>query len=349
MSRDLEPAPDGGGEQFDWVIADRLAFGGPVDIGTTAGQTLPGRVRDAARACYAVRGLGHHLEPDGVPWARADAWLRVAFGLAGSIAESLSVCAGFDVETQLLRSAPDPRTEIAVRAFSIASSQELIGVGHRLVNLAQRALGARDDYRDRMLNSPDGQLARCAAEEPRSRARAAWLSLNQPTIDAIVNAVGRVSHPSICGVLDELQSVVRSDEWTDLVEIRGEVFHRSRPESSVASGVDATSGYSRLIRDYEGRPVGSAVGGRQRYGGGDGRMDLEASVVRAALDRLSSSAVIVTTNVAAAVEPLTSGLHQSTMGNGEVDEFRTHYFASWTESECGCQNERGSSRHRVQT
>ena len=109
------------------------------------------------------------------------------------------------------------------------------------------------------------------------------------------DALCDVPHRSVHAMLDELIELATSDEWRMLNEVRGEVFHRSRPESSISSGLDGESGYASAITDHAGKPIGIAVGGWNRYSGGDTRSDQESAATRAArpLRRAPGSAATV--------------------------------------------------------
>lgn len=323
--------------QYDWVIPMRL--GASTSPPATMWEDL--RLLDVIESvkwCYHVRNVGRTLAPDGVRVEASDAWLRVALGLAGSIAESLAVCAACEVEIESLRAVADPSGEIGGRFFSIASSQEIIGVGHRLANLVQRAISARPEYRALLRSSSDRQLAACAnVDDPRSTARAAWLSLNADTVRAMVDALRGVSHPSIKSALTELAALVRSDQWVNLTETRGEVFHRSRPESSIAAGLDGRSGFVSPIIDPAGVAIGYSVGRLTRYSEGDDRWVKETAVSRAALDRVAVAARLITSAVVKALEPLTRGRRFTTI-NDDTGRIQDHQRigGQWAEEACSC-------------
>ena len=323
-------------QQYEWVIPLRLAASGESSRQLIEELDLE-RMINVAEWCFAVRSAGRSLPPDVVGWDPHSRWLRSAHGLAGSIGESLVVSVGCEVEANMLRTADGDWTEISERFFSIAASQEIIGVGHRLINLVERALSARPDYRTRLQASPDRTLAASAADpDPRSTDRAAWVSLNSATARALKGAFRDVSHPSVRAMLDELVELAASDEWRGVNEVRGEVFHRSRPESSISSGLDHESGYARAITDHAGNAVGIAVGGWNRYSAGDTRSDLEAAVTRAALDRVATAVRIVTTALVAAIEPLSGGHRRAEVeASGRI---RTHHQIGrrWIEEDCAC-------------
>ena len=226
-----------GNEQYQWVMPTRLADtteSVPDEVQELLGLT---EVLDAARRCYDVRSLGHHFSPDALR-SPEDRWIRSALGLAGSVAESIVVCAASEVEIELLRRSGERWVEISGRFFSIASSSELIGVGHRLVNLVARAVSARVAWHQLLVASKDRDVnAFAAIDDPRSSTRAAWLSLNEPTARQLAHALSSVEHDSVQLAAAELVGLATSHEWVRLVETRGDVFHRSRPESSIAAGV----------------------------------------------------------------------------------------------------------------
>jgi hypothetical protein len=322
--------------QYEWMIPLRLAAPGESSQELLEELGLK-PVIETAEWCYRVRSAGRSLPPDVVVLDSYSRWLRFAHGLAGSIGESLVVCVGCEVESAILRATDQRWTEIGERFFSIAASQETIGVGHRLINLAQRALSARGDYLTLLRSSSDRVLAASAAfDDPRTTDRDAWLSLNTTTARAMKSALRDVPHRSVHAMLDELVELAISDEWRMLNEVRGEVFHRSRPESSISSGLDGESGYARAITDRAGKPVGIAVGGWSRYSGGDTRSDQESAATRAALDRVATAVRIVTTAFVKAIEPLSGGPRRAEIEpNGRI---RTSHQIGrrWSEENCTC-------------
>lgn len=323
-------------QQFEWVIPLRLAASGESSRQLIEELGLEPMI-DVAEWCYAVRSAGRSLPPDVVGWDPYSRWLRSAHGLAGSIGESLVVCVGCEVESAMLRATEGDWTEISERFFSIASSQEIIGVGHRLMNLAQRALSARPHYLTLLQSSRDQALAASAAyEDPRTTDRGAWLSLNSTTARALRSALGDVSHRSVKAMLDELVELATSEEWRVLNEVRGEVFHRSRPESSISSGLDGESGYASAITDHAGKSIGIAVGGWNRYAGGDARSDQEAAATRAALDRVATAVRTVTTAFVAAIEPLSEGHRRAEVEPGGRIRRHHQFGGRWSEENCTC-------------
>jgi len=329
-----EASNDGEPDQFDWVIPFRLASNIAPPDGIRIELELES-VLDAAEHCYSIRNDGQALSPDASPFNPADPWLRVALGLAGSIAESLSVAAAFEVEAELLRRSGERDDEIAGRAMSIAASQEIIGIGHRLLNMVQRAICARTDYRELLRQSKDGALASCASyDNPRSADKEAWLSLNTTTVKALGKATRPIPHPSIRSAALGLSDLVHSAEWITLNEIRGEVFHRSRPESSVAAGLDGASGIVSPISNADGKIIGYSTGERTRYSGGDDRWKAESDATRAALRRIAAASVSITTALRCAVEPLTSGRRSVVVEPHGVS--RRQHWRGWDDSRCSC-------------
>jgi hypothetical protein len=322
--------------QYEWMIPLRLAAPGESSQELLEHLGLKPLV-ETAEWCYRVRSAGRSLPPDVVVLDSYSRWLRFAHGLAGSIGESLVVCVGCEVESAILRAAVQRWTEIGERFFSIAASQETIGVGHRLINLAQRAFSARGEYLTLLRSSGDRVLASSAAfDDPRTTDRGAWLSLNTTTARAMKSALRDVPHRSVHAMLDELIELAISDEWRILSEVRGEVFHRSRPESSISSGLDGESGYARAITDHAGKPIGIAVGAWNRYSGGDTRSDQESAATRAALDRVATAVRIVTTAFVKAIEPLSGGVRRAEIEpSGRI---RTYHQIGrrWSEENCTC-------------
>lgn len=321
--------------QYGWVLLNKLGTPSapPESILDDLGLT---EVVSDAEWCYEVRNTAHLLIPDSVRFDDHTPWLRRAFGLAGSVAESLVVCLGCESEIAGLKATQQPVAEIGGRFFSIASAHEIIGIGHRLVNIVQRALSARADFRDLLRASSDGDLRNCSQiADPRSTDRRAWLSLNVPTARAIDNALSSVTHAAVRSAVGGLVDLAQSTEWLNLVDMRGDVFHRSRPESSINFGADAESGHGEPITDSRGVVIGYAAGPTVRYSEGDLRWQTEAAATRSALIRVSRAAREVTLSLVRAVEPLTHG-HRTFDVTGSRIRTHEHFGGLWDEASCGC-------------
>lgn len=288
---------------------------------------------DTARVCAGVRDIAHQL-----PGESTEA-LREALGLIGSVHESLIIASGCEVELECHRQVADAdpaagtAMEMARRFFAIAEGNEVLGVGHRLINAVVRAF------------SVDPALRPVLATEMRSWAdqyqpfdpdRASWLSLNTQTRSKVTKVAATSRHRAIHLLAAELERLEQSHEWQDLSERRGEVFHRSRPESSNVTGVDMGTGYHRTLYDAEGRHVGySYRTSLNRYADGDHRERMEAQAARAALRAMGNSARRIAIELAAAVEPLTCG-RWATRQVGTTHSVQERIGGHWDPSACGC-------------
>lgn len=321
--------------QYSWVRPYRLAANVALDEPLWENLGLVA-VLDAAETCFQTRNCGAQLPPWNPPHGDGDARLREMFGLAGSIGESLTVAAACEVEIELLRREDDHRTEIGQRFFSIAESQELVGVGHRLLNMVVRAMTCHPGLQAHVRSNE--RLKGPANHEPFSHDRSAWLALNKAATGELDAVVRFTSHRSIRRLAAELAVLVRSSEWEQLEETRGVVFHRSRPESSIVTGIDGKAGYGRELLGHDGQVVGYSYGeSLSRYSAGDGRLAHEMTVARRALDRLAATSAAVSVTVLAALEPLTAGRHWCEMrGSGPVKMTHQLIGGAWLEGNCRC-------------
>lgn len=297
-----------------------------------------GPVVNVARRCADVRGTaGLQWVPGTSMDLAANPW-REVYGLVGSIGESLVVAAACEIEVEWHRRARavgdlPPAMVVGQRFFSIAEGQEVLGVGHRLVNLVARVLATRDDVRATMQSFRP--LKRWQRDHfPFDDGRSSWLSADSPTVEALARVAAAHRHPSFARLADAVQELVRSAAWKNLEESRGQNFHRWRAESSVLAGVDRTSGHQREIVGLDGTVVGLAVNVNPvRYSAADGLDEEEARLAREALLAVATGVAGFIEALAAAMEPLTFG-HVRAVGGRSTAVFGQ----SWDETKCTCCN-----------
>lgn len=290
-------------------------------------------VYEAAGVCATVRDIAHQLPGEGIEA------LREALGLIGSVHESLIVASGCEVELECHRQVVDAdpaagaAMEMARRFFAIAEGNELLGVGHRLINAVVRAF-----FVDPALRSVLATEMRSWSDQyqPFDLERASWLPLNKQARSKVTKVAARSGHRAIQCLAAELEHLEQSPEWQDLSERRGEVFHRSRPESSNVTGVDMGTGYHRSLYDADGRQVGYSYGtSLNRYANGDHRERMETHAARAALRVMANSARRIAIELAATVEPLTCG-RWAIRRHGAKLRVQQRIGGHWDRFSCGC-------------
>jgi len=291
---------------------------------------------DAAKTCFNLRSdglfLGTRLMAGGLaenPW-------REVCGLVGSIGESLVLAAACGVEAEAHKRAiasgdePDGMV-IAQRFFANAQGQEIVAVGHRLANVAIRALAIDPGLRARMETCGEPARGWAKAHAPNSSTRRAWLSLNKTTVDALRCVVAQTRHRAIFNVAEEVAHLQYSGEWRELEDIRGESHHRWRPESPVVTGLDQESGYVQEIRDNAGNVAGEAMLAEPApYKRGVGMEVRDSEVARRALRTVTETITPFITAVRAAAEPITRG--RLNLAGGVSNRLGN----VWDDATCGC-------------
>ncbi len=326
-------------EQAHWVVLGYLAAHGATDVAQPTHEDLDlDGVLDAAKRCADFRSNGRFIALP-VPSAMAlrdDPW-REVFGLAGSIGESLMLAAGCEIEVEWHRRARGvealpPQFVVGQRFFSTAELQEVLGVGHRLLNLVLRAVAIEPDLRDCI--AAEKALKRWAAvHRPFLDDRRAWESLNATTVGALRQATAHSPHPAIRSLVDALLDLVTSKAWEDLAQSRGRDFHRWRAESSVLAGLDDRSGHIRAVLGPDGTVHGHAFTDLPaRYEMADGLEEETAGLARAALIVVAAASDRVLAAMVSAVEPLSRGRLMPESGN----LLSVRIGGLWDETRCGC-------------
>jgi hypothetical protein len=221
------------------------------------------------------------FEPDPFADLRTSQW-RETCALAGSMAESLMICAATMVEVawhaELIQRQREPAgMAIAQRFLSDTVLDTAVSIGHRLVNFVIRV--ARTDAAVREMLDGIARFEKLGTqyqpfvtEDPD-----AWLSLSQKTLASLRSNLPAIHRPA----LDRLDQLRTSSEWSALMNIRGENAHRWRKEHEAVRGVDAQSGFAQNTYDYAGKPNGICVSATaRRHVAGDGLTAYTTDVAR---------------------------------------------------------------------
>lgn len=328
--QESEEMPD----QWSAILLGHLGAYQSIDSGPrpTFEELGLGDVWDLVKRCAALRAMANQGLTDphpGVPLAE-DRWRQIG-GLFGSISESISLAAACEIEVELNRRSVEdgsipPAMIMAGRFFSESQGQTVLGIGHRLANVAVRVLALR--WRDEV-QTP---ALRGAANDPWANDRDSWVSLNPRIARSLSEAAARIPHQSIHDLAAAISSLQASDEWRNLDDQRGEDFHRWRRETSVLAGVDATSGNVSEICDDAGNVIGKQfhLGPGTPYSEFVGIEEVVSASSHAAMLRVMRAVSDVVDAWEKAVEPASLGEH--TIDSGRA----TRHFGSWSDSSCGC-------------
>jgi hypothetical protein len=211
------------------------------------------------------------FEPDPFADLRTSQW-RETCALAGSMAESLMICAATMVEVawhaELIEREREPAgMAIAQRFLADTVLDTAVSIGHRLVNFVVRV--ARTDLAVRDVLGGIGRFEKLGATyQPFvTDDTDAWLSLSEKTLASLRSALPAIHRPAV----DRLDQLRTSSEWSAVMDIRGENAHRWRKEHEAVRGVDAQSGFAQNTYDYAGNPNGIQVSvTARRHVAGDG-------------------------------------------------------------------------------
>lgn len=270
------------------VVTPRIAVPGTA-------EKLPSTVDDSRHRSVATQALEwQQLGASALIWELAatvqGAEEARAYSLAGQIAavgEQLGLAYGAGVEVALWQeirvSQPEPRPEyeMGLRAMAETQSYFTMGSGHGLANVALYSLAMQPPllaalqvaFRRRTTPPPF---------PPISNDRADWIYMNRRD----VLRLQQVAHGFGSREAEELIEVVvdfaDSDAWKDLVERRGEDFHRWRPQSHGLVGVAKASPWRH---DQGTRALG--IGPMSNYTETQGLADEVAATADRAMLRLA--------------------------------------------------------------
>ncbi|MEN4473125.1 hypothetical protein [Mycolicibacterium cosmeticum] len=254
----------------DWFKLFHIgAHGGSVDHRPDLADLGLGTVHGVCDRVWAYSRSD--FEPDPYADLRSSQW-RETCALAGSMAESLMVCAATMVEVvwhaKLIEHTPKlAGMALAQRFLADTVLDTSVSVGHRLVNFVVRV--ARTDPAVRDLLGRIKQFKKLGATyQPfATNDPGAWLSYNEATLTLLRTNLPEIHWPA----LHRLEQLRTSPEWSAVLDIRGENAHRWRKEHEAVRGVDAQSGYAHSLYDYAGKPNGFTVSAEaRRHAAGDG-------------------------------------------------------------------------------
>lgn len=168
------------------------------------------------------------------------AWVPEIHGLFGTAGELVLVTAEAAMDVLLAEwEAADAATDLeraaawrSIRFFTEGQGNNLVVFGHTVVNLAVRTLALYPDLDASLIGRGPG-FERAFA--PRATDRRAWLSLNESTAAELTRAalpLGPAAHALCESIVDLLNG-----EMGDLVNLRGEQYHRWRGEGPGLPGV----------------------------------------------------------------------------------------------------------------
>lgn len=230
------------------------------------------------------------FEPDPFADRRASQW-RETCALAGSMAESLMMCAATMVEVawhaELIEHDRQPAgMALAQRFLADTVLDTAASIGHRLVNFVVRVARTDPEVRDALGDIRGFKKLGTTYQPFVSNDAGAWLSLNEATLASLRANLPAIHQPAV----DRLEQLRTSPEWSSVIDIRGENAHRWRKEHEAVRGVDAQSGFAQNLYDYAGNANGIRVSATpRRHVAGDGLTARTTDVARRALPVIAQS------------------------------------------------------------
>lgn len=248
------------------------------------------------------------FEPDPFADLRTSQW-RETCALAGSMAESLMICAATMVEVawhaELIQHGREPAgMAIAQRFLADTVLETAVSIGHRLVNFVIRVARTDPAVRDVLdCIARFEKLGNCyqpfVTEDPD-----AWLSLSKKTIASLKSNLPAIHRPT----LDRLDQLRTSSEWSAVINLRGENAHRWRKEHEAVRGVDAQSGFAQNTYDHAGKPNGIRVSATaRRHVAGDGLTSYTTDVARQVIPVIATALDITVGETVHNLATLTGG------------------------------------------
>lgn len=228
---------------FSAVVPARLAVAPLRALPALVSDQAHERVRNQALLWQQVAGHATFWE-----MAAREADEGVAYALAGQMAsagEQLALAYAAGVEVALWKESQEVTDveigrEMGMRAMAEAQSLFVIGTGHALVNVTVRALSLRQDLNAMLITTFFAKDA-VAAFDPFSSDRSDWLSMNKPTCKKLRKVAKLSESAEIVDLVKPVVSYGLGRTWNELVERRGEDFHRWRPQSHGIQGVPRRS------------------------------------------------------------------------------------------------------------
>jgi hypothetical protein len=262
------------------------------------------------------------FEPDPFADLRTSQW-RETCALAGSMAESLMICAATMVEVswhaKLIEHGRQPAgMALAQRFLADTVLDTAVSMGHRLVNFVVRVARTDPAVRDVL-----GGIARFEKLGPTYRPFVtddadAWFPLSEKTLASLRSNLPAIHRPAV----DRLEQLRTSPEWSAVMDIRGENAHRWRKEHEAVRGVDAQSGFAENTYDYAGKPNGIRVSATaRRHVAGDGFTARTTDVARQAIPVIATALDVTVAETLQNLAVLTGGrmsLQTDDQGQGRI-------------------------------
>lgn len=127
--------------------------------------------------------------------------------------------------------------EMSQRAMAELFGYYLLGTGHMLASIVLRSLALERALRPVLL---DLLGASCVVH---SVAGPDWPSLNVDTCRKLRKVARNSGHPALHALVGPITTIVQSQAWTKLDELRGEDYHRRRPSSAPLDGAPLGSAW----------------------------------------------------------------------------------------------------------
>jgi hypothetical protein len=127
--------------------------------------------------------------------------------------------------------------EMCQRAMGEHFAYYLLGTGHGLAAVVLRTLALDDVLRPRLL---DVLGASCVID---SGDPLDWPALNTDTCRKLRRVARDSTRPAMQAVVEPITTITQSSLWGELDAIRGEAYHRRRPQTSLVDGVPLGSAW----------------------------------------------------------------------------------------------------------
>lgn len=165
--------------------------------------------------------------------------LYEVFGLMASIGEQFGLACTCVREFRSWIAAPPNKDEdgavgdeMAKRAVSELLGHFVIGVAHSLFNTAARTVAIDINLHPELAKRFRTSFPPLAGD------RSHWLTFNKTNTDQLRRVARKSKTAAVRAVADPVYTFARTDAWARLDELRGEDFHRWRPQSAGIAGVE---------------------------------------------------------------------------------------------------------------
>lgn len=240
-----QPASQTYAGPFSAVVPARLARAPLRELPAAVSDAAHQRVRDQATSWQLLAGHATFWE---MAAQQADEGYAYALsGQMGSAGEQLALACAAGVEVALWGESEEPGyldvdREMGMRAMAESQSMFVIGTGHALMNVAVRALSLRKDLKTQLV---DFSRSAAGSFDPFSSVKSDWLSMNKSTCKKLRKVARFDSSQQIIDLVEPVVSYGLGQTWNDLIERRGEDFHRWRPQTHGMQGVPHRSPWRR--------------------------------------------------------------------------------------------------------